>query len=167
MARIKNPKPETPQKRPSRRSRAAISKNLWISLQSLTKPARAGQRGIGQTVFRRSKIELQRQVIRTNERHTFSLSLEQDIIRRNRQNKIAFDTVSGIINDSDFDLRHASVVRAVAYLSKHNQPTRCQFMHHIWQARPACACRRRIPAAIPAIRHIAANRRLNAPCRCA
>ena len=35
------------------------------------------------------------------------------------ENKIAFDTVSGIINDSDFTTRsHASIFRAVAYLSK-------------------------------------------------
>ena len=48
----------------------------------------------------------------------FSLSLEQDIIGAIMENKIAFDTVSGIINDSDFyDLRHASIFRAVAYLS--------------------------------------------------
>ena len=39
----------------------------------------------------------------------FSLSLEQDIIGAIMENKIAFDTVSGIVNDSDFyDLRHAS-----------------------------------------------------------
>ena len=49
------------------------------------------------------------------------------------ENKIAFDTVSGIINDSDFyDLRHASIFRAVAYLSKHNQPhDALSVMHHM------------------------------------
>ena len=36
---------------------------------------------------------------------TFSLSLEQDIIGAIMENKIAFDTVSGIINDSDFTTR--------------------------------------------------------------
>jgi hypothetical protein len=63
----------------------------------------------------------------------FSLSLEQDIIGAIMENKIAFDTVSGIINDSDFyDLRHASIFRAVAYLSKHNQPHDVlSVMHHM------------------------------------
>lgn len=63
----------------------------------------------------------------------FSLSLEQDIIGAIMENKIAFDTASGIINDSDFyDLRHASIFRAVAYLSKHNQPHDVlSVMHHM------------------------------------
>ena len=52
----------------------------------------------------------------------FSITLEQDVIGAILENKTAFDAVSGIINDGDFyDLRHASLFRAVSYLSRQNQ----------------------------------------------
>lgn len=63
----------------------------------------------------------------------YSLSLEEDIIGAILENRAAYEASSGIINDSDFhDLRHASIYRAVAYLSKHNQPhDALSVMHHL------------------------------------
>lgn len=52
----------------------------------------------------------------------YSLTLEQDVIGAILESKTAFDAVSGIVNDADFyDMRHASLFRAVAYLSRQNQ----------------------------------------------
>lgn len=52
----------------------------------------------------------------------FSITLEQDVIGAILESKTAFDAVSGIVNDGDFyDLRHASLFRAVSYLSRQNQ----------------------------------------------
>lgn len=63
----------------------------------------------------------------------YSISLEQDVIGAILESKTAFDTVSVIINDSDFyDMRHASLFRAVAYLSRHNQPhDALSVLHHL------------------------------------